>query len=87
MHGRPACPLRSPNFWIVVNMMPPRLAGLQQLREVLARLRLDRRLRQRRADLAAANTSSKSWSSRSLRSVSTTSVGLPIAGWRMTLPA
>ena len=29
----------------------------------------------------------KSWSSRSLRSVSTTSVGLPIAGSRMMRPA
>ena len=64
-------------------MMPPDARWRSSRRSAL-RLGLHGLLGQ---DRAGANTSPKSWSSRSLRSVMKTSVGLPMRGSRMIFAA
>ena len=71
------------NFWMVVKTMPPdgRLASSSR-----SRGRVSACTGVSRSSSAAPAKTPNSWLSRSLRSVTTTSVGLPMAGCCISLP-
>jgi hypothetical protein len=71
------------NFWIVVNTTPPDARDSRARRSARSAACSGGC---RSSSLHRENTPNN-WSSRSLRSVSTTIVGFSIAGWRMTRPA
>ena len=70
------------NFWIVVNTTPPAFTDSLARRSA----RLSACAGGWRSRSSQRENVPKSWSSRSLRSVSTTTVGFSIAGSRMTAP-
>jgi len=71
------------NFWIVVNTTPPASTDSRLLRWA----RLSACTGGWRSRSLHRENVPNNWSSRSLRSVNTTTVGFPIAGSRMTRPA